>query len=131
LVALEYLVVHRGRGGLFEYELLYRGEGDDGGAFVLGLIDVEELRQKARTYDSQVPGVNGILPGGFRGGSGAHPAPFRDGGRVLSPNKGKGSRDGNAPIPEKAYRGKAAPSHRNGKEALHPLVAPLAAVGGV
>jgi hypothetical protein len=133
LVALEYLVVHRGRGGLFEYELLYRGEGDDGGAFVLGLIDVEELRQKrnGHPYDFQVPGVNLKLPGAFRGGSGPHPAPFREGGRTLSPNNGKGSSEGNTPIPEKAYRGKVSPSHRNGKEALHPLVAPLAAVGGV
>jgi hypothetical protein len=131
LVALEYLIVHRGRGGLFEYELLYRGEGDDGGAFVLGLIDVEELRQRKHAYDSQVPGVNDLLPGGFRGGSGRVPAPFRDGGRVLSINHGKGSGEGNTPIPENAYGGLASASHRNGKKAVHPLVAPLAAIGGV
>jgi len=131
LVALEYLLVHRGRSGLFEYELLYRGEGDDGGAFVLGLIDVEELRQRKHAYDSQVPGVNGTRPGGFRGGSGRVPAPFREGGRSLSLNHGKGQREGNARIPENAYEGHASASHRNGKETPHPLVAPLAAIGGV
>ncbi len=133
LVALEYLIVHRGRSGLFEYELLYRGEGDDGGAFVLGLIDVEELQKKmnGHAYDSQVPGVNATRPGGFRGGSGRVPAPFREGGRTLSPNHGKGQREGNVLIPENAYGSRASASHRNGKETAHPLVAPLAAIGGV
>ena len=38
LVALEYVIAHRGRNGLFEYELLYSGE-DDGKAHLCGLID--------------------------------------------------------------------------------------------
>ena len=39
LVDLEYALVHRGgRGQSFVYELLYSGEGDDGGKFVMGLI---------------------------------------------------------------------------------------------
>jgi DNA primase catalytic core len=45
LEALEYVLVHRGGRGLsFVYELLYQGEGQDGGPFLMGLIDVEELK---------------------------------------------------------------------------------------
>jgi DNA primase len=44
LEELEYLLVHRGgRGQSFVYELLYRGEGQDGAAFVMGLVDPEQL----------------------------------------------------------------------------------------
>ncbi|MCC6130681.1 MAG: toprim domain-containing protein [Acidobacteria bacterium] len=50
LVSLEYVLVHRGeRGQSFVYELLYRGEGEDGKKFVLGLVDVAKLRKKAAT----------------------------------------------------------------------------------
>ncbi len=50
LVSLEYALVHRGeRGQSFVYELLYRGEGEDGKKFVLGLVDVAKLRKKAAT----------------------------------------------------------------------------------
>lgn len=46
LEELEYVLVHRGgRGQTFVYELLYNGEGKQGDAFVVGLIDVEKLRQ--------------------------------------------------------------------------------------
>ncbi len=45
LVDLEYVLVHRGgRGQTFVYELLYRGEGASGGAFVMGLLDAAQLR---------------------------------------------------------------------------------------
>jgi DNA primase len=45
LVDLEYALIHRGgRGQSFVYELLYSGEGDQGGKFVMGLIDVEKLK---------------------------------------------------------------------------------------
>jgi len=47
LVDLEYLIVHRGeRGQRFEYELLYDGEGQDGSAFLMKLIDVKQLEQQ-------------------------------------------------------------------------------------
>ena len=46
---MEYLLAHRGgRGQSFVYELLYDGEGDDGRAFVMGLMDPETL---AHQYD--------------------------------------------------------------------------------
>jgi DNA primase catalytic core len=51
---MEYLLAHRGgRGQSFVYELLYHGEGDDGHAFVMGLIDPETL---AHRYDSNRSG---------------------------------------------------------------------------
>ena len=55
LVDLEYALVHRGgRGQSFVYELLYSGEGDDGGKFVMGLIMIpKNSRQLAAT--SQPP----------------------------------------------------------------------------
>ena len=46
LVDLEYVLVYRTRrGNEREYELLYQGEGRDGEPFLLGLIDVSELRK--------------------------------------------------------------------------------------
>ena len=44
LVELEYVIAHRGRNGLFEYELLYSGE-DDGKAHLCGLIDPTALAE--------------------------------------------------------------------------------------
>lgn len=44
LEELEYVLIHRGqRGQSFVYELLYQGEGREGEAFVLGLVDVATL----------------------------------------------------------------------------------------
>jgi hypothetical protein len=49
LVQLEYVLTHRGgRGQSFEYELLYDGEGEQGAAFMMGLLDIENL-QTAKT----------------------------------------------------------------------------------
>lgn len=45
---LEYLVIHRGgRGQSFAYELLYRGEGEGGESFLMGLIDVSKLDSRS------------------------------------------------------------------------------------
>jgi hypothetical protein len=44
LVEMEYVLTHRGgRGQSFVYELLYRGEGESGKAFMMGLIDIVTL----------------------------------------------------------------------------------------
>ena len=44
LVDLEYALIHRGgRGQSFVYELLYSGEGEEGGKFVMGLLDPAKL----------------------------------------------------------------------------------------
>jgi hypothetical protein len=45
LVELEYALVHGGgRGQLWKYELVYKGEGLHGGSFVMGLIDPDSLQ---------------------------------------------------------------------------------------
>jgi DNA primase len=66
LVDMEYLITHRGgRGQTFVYELLYDGEGQQGEPFVLGLINVDKLRDKAkaRDYDSNLAGSDDNLAG--------------------------------------------------------------------
>jgi len=66
LAELEYLCTHRtDHGQGFVYELVYDGEGKDGGRFLPGLLDVEKLRA-AHAYDSQRSGVNGERSGGGR-----------------------------------------------------------------
>jgi len=50
LVELEYLVIHRGKHGRrYVYELLYRGEGQEGQPFLLGLIDPSKLKAPGTT----------------------------------------------------------------------------------
>ena len=76
---LEYVLVHRGgRGQGFVYELVYQGEGGDGGKFLPGLITGEALAAThagaARTYDGDRDGQNGD-----RDAPGIPPAPPRDG----------------------------------------------------
>lgn len=59
---MEYLLVHRGgRGQSFVYELLYRGEGEQGESFLSGLIDIEKLG-----YDEKKSGLNDGLSGSSR-----------------------------------------------------------------
>lgn len=54
LVEMEYLLTHRGgRGQSFEYELLYEGEGQDGNAFLMGLMDIEQLTASTMTRSSR------------------------------------------------------------------------------
>jgi DNA primase len=51
LVDLEYLVVKTGQNGQkYLYGLLYHGEGQDGGKFLLGLSEVKELKVKLRQH---------------------------------------------------------------------------------
>jgi hypothetical protein len=59
LVALEYVLVHRGtRGCSFVYELLYDGGGEDGQPFFMGLIDPDTLDAAAK-YDEKFAGSGG------------------------------------------------------------------------
>ena len=56
LVDMEYLLVHAaGRGGRCLYEVLYRGEGNNGERFLMNLTDIEKLRQ-LHDYDAKVAG---------------------------------------------------------------------------
>lgn len=58
LTALEYVLVHHGkRGQSFVYEFLYDGKGRDGYPFLMGLIDVERLKEKQKlNYDDNFEG---------------------------------------------------------------------------
>jgi len=81
LVELEYLAVYRdGHRQRYRYELLYDGEGADGEAFVLGLIDVEALESSLPCdYDANRSGSEAVRSGsgrpvvGVRSGDGPHP----------------------------------------------------------
>lgn len=65
LVAMEYVLVHRGsRGQSFDYELLYDGQGEQGKPFVAGLIDADALHRKATTASSR--GEQGEFAGTMR-----------------------------------------------------------------
>lgn len=59
---MEYLLIHRGgRGQSFVYELLYDGNGKSGEAFLMGLINPENLR-----YDEKKSGLNQNKAGSSR-----------------------------------------------------------------
>ncbi|MBI4864743.1 MAG: DNA primase, partial [Candidatus Riflebacteria bacterium] len=79
LVALEYVVVHRGtRGQSFVYELIYDGQGQEGQPFLMGLIDPDELEQ-AHGYDKKFVGSEGQFVAEkdeFVGGSSPHRRPI-------------------------------------------------------
>ena len=80
LTELEYILAHRvARGQGLEYELVYDGEGDAGGRFLMGLADMAQLDGKATLpYDAQRSGDNGerSAPGrgvvGVRSATGRH-----------------------------------------------------------
>ena len=77
LVELEYLLAHRGgRGQSYTYELLYLGEGEEGNAFLMGLLDVEKLG-----YDAKWSGQNSQ-----RSGSGQPLVSGQSGGGQVSKN---------------------------------------------
>jgi len=73
LADLEYLAVHPlpGRGGRYGYELVYRGEGEGGERFLLGLLDVERLR--ASGYDPNRSGSPAKRSGSDSNRSGSKP----------------------------------------------------------
>jgi DNA primase catalytic core len=82
LVELEYVLVHTtGQGMGWAYELVYRGEGEDGRPFLPGLIDVGTLRERLG-YVRERSGSGGgrSAPEGERSGSGRPPAGPRSGG---------------------------------------------------
>jgi hypothetical protein len=103
LVDMEYLITHRGgRGQTFVYELLYDGEGQQGEPFVLGLINVEKLKEKAKghDYDSNLAGSDDNLTGPKR----AQNAPKTGGvrGDPSSPNN-EDNHDSEVNGPENAH----------------------------
>jgi len=80
LVELEYVLVHRGaRGQSFVYELLYRGEGENGEPFVLGLVDVATLGapRGGTAYDPNLSDPSRADSEVIRSGFGGESAPIR------------------------------------------------------
>lgn len=70
LVQMEYLIAHGGRRGLvFEYELLYDGQGADGGEFLMGLQDMDGIESVGTTPGSR--GSEGDIAGPSRPQRGA------------------------------------------------------------
>jgi DNA primase len=86
LVALEYVLVHRGgRGQLFSYELLYDGHGGDGAPFLVGLIGVEKLARARGRGGSSPP--SGESEPGSRGHQAVIEAPSSVGQNEEKPNE--------------------------------------------
>ena len=76
LAELEYVLAHRvARGQGLEYELVYDGEGDAGGRFLMGLADMARLQEQdgadTLSYDAQRSGDNGERSAPGRGVVGA------------------------------------------------------------
>jgi hypothetical protein len=90
LLALEYLVAHKGsRGQSFLYELVYDGQGQDGQPFLSGLIDVGQLGQA----DSDTVATLGALDGEFGEPLGPHGG--ANGGPSVAAPISKTSKNGN------------------------------------
>ena len=114
LEELEYLLVRR-EGCRVLYELAWDGEGQDGGPFLMGLIDVEALRAEAHrteapraeqaankwSYDDERAGVKGELAGSLRGDSGPLAGGWRGAEHGVAPLLGKDLSDPPALNPEK------------------------------
>jgi DNA primase len=96
LVAMEYVLVHRGtRGQSFEYELLYNGQGGNGAPFVAGLIEVDTLRGETTITSSR--GQTGQFTGPSRPHHGGDSVPLRSVDYVSEPSTtGAASETGDA-----------------------------------
>jgi len=76
LESMEYLLIRRGgRASRIVYELLYNREGQDGMPFMMGLIDVNTLKEKTETKKRS--GVNDNLSGSSRPQVGVVSASYR------------------------------------------------------
>jgi DNA primase len=96
LVELEYVLAHHGRNGKrYVYELVFDGELDQGQPQLIGLIDVEQLKQctiySATTND--LPGKDTDLPPGLRSTSGQLADSLHTPETSKQPNGDKGLQD--------------------------------------
>jgi DNA primase catalytic core len=116
LVEMEYLVVHRGRQGAgFVYELAYDGQGQDGGAFLPGLIDVEmpataTSRGSGSDLAGRVRAGSGPVAGGPPQGAKPHADSVSDEEAADPPKRTSGRANGadhsrNHPLPLVARKG--------------------------
>lgn len=106
LVELEYLLVHRGRAGRFDYELLFDGNEEQ---HLMGLIDIEKLGYDAnRSWQKQTQSGRGQPP--VRGQSGQE--------KTLQPLNGKALKEVGQVEQENALPLKnSSASYRNGMAA--------------
>jgi DNA primase len=129
LVEMEYLLIHRsGRGLTFEYELVYRGEGEEGDRFMLGLIDADELQNGPgkQAYDFERSGVNGHRAGSGRPLVGGQAGGGRGEETALSPNVHRGKSNLASDKSENAYQeGKAPASYHSLRNGSFSLAASL------
>jgi DNA primase len=109
LEELEYALVRR-EAGRMVYELAWDGEGQDGAAFLMGLIDVEALaaEQAANkmSYDDGRAGVAGDFAGRLRPDSGPVAGPSRSAEHPERPLPDKGLPAPDAPTPPNARLGR-------------------------
>lgn len=104
LVDLEYALIHRGgRGQSFVYELLYSGEGGEGGKFVMGLIAPSTL-----AYEDNREHLNGDRE------------PL--GSPQVAPELQGGSNAQNGSEPSNDAGSRAMPAYRNGKHTTGEVV---------
>jgi hypothetical protein len=94
LVDMEYLLVHRNpeQWQGYVYELLYAGEGQAGGRFFAGLIDLEALNHAKNTPRS---GAGRAMVGGQSAGGPVQLSPTKPSAQAASPRK-------DAPNPQNA-----------------------------
>ncbi|MEC4723784.1 hypothetical protein RY831_32200 [Noviherbaspirillum sp. CPCC 100848] len=127
LIAMEYILVHRGaRGQSFEYELLYDGKGGNGAPFVPGLIDVHRLKDEFASTTEGSRGEGADVAGSSRphhgvnaGSSRTVPSAATQGGATLA---GSGSE---SDTPTRLYR-----SALSAASYLHPTPSLAAAALG-
>ena len=120
LCDLEYLAVHRGVGQSFVYELFYRGEGEEGNRFALGLIDSKGL---SHAYDARRSGEKEKWSGPGQGPVSPQSGGGPDSETSLLINKENAQNDLLLKNSENAYQEKTNASYRK----RNPI--PLVAVG--
>jgi DNA primase catalytic core len=113
LVEMEYVLMHRGgRGQSFVYELVYRGEGESGRPFLMGLVDARSLSDDPHGYDRSLEHRN--LSREHRNlereGSGSSEGAPQEHGGSIDPNASSASPDAGPRFPKpekrkKIYRG--------------------------
>ena len=103
LVDMEYLLVHQGgRGQRFEYELIYDGQGNQGDAFVMGLLDIHQLTPQSKGMTKSSRGDGGLLTGSKRPHNGGITAREKQ----REANGDKGLADNLTENPKSTYIGK-------------------------
>ena len=116
LVALEYVLVHRGaRGQSFVYELCYDGKGQDGAPFVMGLVEAETLAGTRTTATSSIE--NGRFEGGPSRQRASNEPPLRAGFSGENAGEDAGVARSRPPRAKTTHEGRAT----NGRSYVHSV----------